>query len=76
MTAAPKPTPSPLTQRARLALQAIVANPRGLRFTAYPSVMPTLLEMGLVRVREAKRPVWLLTDRGRRVVRDLGLDET
>jgi hypothetical protein len=38
--------------------------------------MPTLLEMGLVRVREAKRPVWLLTDRGRRVVRDLGLDET
>ena len=66
--------PLPLTKRTRDALRAIVANPGGLRFTAYPSVMPELQERALVRVREAGRPAWLLTEAGRRVVRDLNLD--
>lgn len=53
-------------------MRAVAANPGGLRYTAHPSVMPALLELGLVRIRERGKPAWLLTEAGRRVVRELG----
>jgi hypothetical protein len=37
------------------ALRAIAVNPGGLRLRAFPSVMPMLQEMELVRVRERGR---------------------
>lgn len=58
------------------ALRAVAVNPGGLRMRAFPSVMPLLLEMGLVRVRERGDPAWLLTDAGRKAVAQLGRDET
>jgi len=58
------------------ALRAVAVNPGGLRMRAFPSVMPLLLEMGLVRIRERGEPAWLLTDAGRKAVAQFGRDET
>jgi hypothetical protein len=58
------------------ALRAIAVNPGGLRLRAFPSVMPLLQEMGLVRVRERGEPAWLLTDAGRKAIARFGRDET
>lgn len=66
----PPPRGKPLA-----ALRAVAANPGGLRMKAHPSVMPLLLELGLIRVRERGEPAWLLTDAGRRAVAELGRDE-
>lgn len=49
--------------------------PGRLRMQAYPSVMPLLVEMGLVRVRDRGGPAWLLTETGRRMIAELGHDE-
>lgn len=57
------------------ALRALAVNPGGLRIQAYPSVMPLLVEMGLVRVRERGERAWLLTDTGRKAVARLGRGE-
>jgi hypothetical protein len=57
------------------ALRALALNPSGLRIQAYPSVMPLLVEMGLVRVRERGEPAWLLTDTGRKAVARHGRDK-
>jgi hypothetical protein len=58
------------------ALRAVAVNPGGLRMRAFPSVMPLLQEMGLVRVRERGEPAWLLTDAGRKAIARFGRDET
>lgn len=52
----PDPTP-PLRGKPLAALRAVAANPGGLRIRAFPSVMPLLVEMGLVRMRERGKPV-------------------
>jgi hypothetical protein len=68
-----------LTRRQVTALRAFAASPGGLRLEAYPSVMPGLLELGLVREGVSKlrpkRPVWLLTKAGRDMVRMVGTGE-
>lgn len=77
----PKPTtiktdPAPaLRGKPLAALRAVAVNPGGLRIGAFPSVMPLLSEMGLVRIRERGEPAWLLTDTGRKAVVRLGRDE-
>lgn len=61
------------------ALRALAANPGGIRQAAYRSVMPALVEQGLVRESVSKSrprvPIWLLTDEGRKAVKELGMGE-
>lgn len=67
---------SPALRRKLLAaLRAIAANPDGLRMSAYPSAMPILLMMGLIRMRERGDPAWILTAAGNQIVADFGSDE-
>lgn len=71
-----KPEPAPaLRGKPLAALRAVAVNPGGLRIRAYPSVMPLLAEMGLVRIRDRGEPAWLLTDAGKKAVAQLGRDE-
>lgn len=67
------------TRREKEALRALAAGPGGIRHGAYPSVMPRLVELGLVRESvvkaEGKRPIWLLTPAGRYQVKVLGRGE-
>jgi hypothetical protein len=71
--------PPKLTTRQIEALRALSAGPGGIRYEAYPSVMPTLVEMGLARESVSKtrprRPIWLITDAGRAVVKEVGTGE-
>lgn len=64
----------PLRGKPLAALRALAVNPGGLRIRTYPSVMPLLLEMGLVRLRERGEPAWLLTDAGRKAAAQFGRD--
>jgi len=73
-TYGPHPVP-PLRGKQLAALRSVAATPGGLRITAYPSVMPLLEQMGMVRIRDHGRSAWLLTEAGRRTVRSLGLGE-
>jgi hypothetical protein len=67
------------TRREKEALRALAAGPGGIRHGAYPTVMPRLVELGLVREGVAKegpkRPIWLLTPAGRYQVKVLGRGE-
>lgn len=68
-----KPDPAlALRGKPLAALRAVAVNPGGLRMAAFPSVMPLLHDMGLVRIRERGEPAWLLTDTGRKAVARLG----
>ncbi|WP_267358897.1 MULTISPECIES: hypothetical protein [unclassified Methylobacterium] len=66
----------PLRGKLLAALRAVAANPGGLRIQSHPSVMPLLVEMGLVRLRDCGEPAWLLTDTGRKALARLRRDET
>lgn len=57
------------------ALRACRATPQGLRQEAYPSVMPELVDLGLVEAKRALgpgkiRPAWFLTKSGRKALKD------
>jgi hypothetical protein len=71
--------PPQLTRRQIAALRAFFASPGGLRHEAYPSVIPGLIELGLVREgiskMRPKRPVWLLTKAGRDLAKVIGTGE-
>jgi hypothetical protein len=68
-----------LTGRLLSAIRSVALAPAGLRLGAFPSVMPKLVEMGLVEERalrpNVKRTGWFLTAAGREEIRRLGVDE-
>ena len=71
---------APLRGRALKALRVVAANPGGLRMQAHPSVMPMLVEMGLVEARQARGPgrtrsAWFLTRAGREQLAEVGANE-
>lgn len=72
---------TPLRGKQLAALRAVASAPGGLRFGAYPSVMPLLMQMGLVEERSASRiahrdgRAWFLTPYGKTTVRAYGEDE-
>lgn len=71
---------APVRGLALKALRAVAANPGGLRAGSHPSVMPLLVEMGLVESRNARgpgrtRPAWFLTQPGREMLAELGMSE-
>lgn len=72
---------APIRGRALQALRACAAQPSGLRHQAYPSVMPLLVEMGLVEERHVRGPgrsqaAWFLTRAGRELLAEVGANET
>ncbi|MGU3668205.1 hypothetical protein ACLBX9_28805 [Methylobacterium sp. A49B] len=71
---------APVRGLALKALRAVAANPGGLRMQAHPSVMPMLVEMGLVESRITRGPgrtrsAWYLTHAGRYLLAQLGRHE-
>lgn len=59
------------------ALRDCAANPKGLPPSAHPTVMPTLIAMGLVERRtpssnNGSLPFYYLTDAGREAIKALG----
>lgn len=54
-TCGPHPVP-PLRGKQLAALRSVAVTAGGLRITAYPSVMPLLERMGLVRLRDRGGP--------------------
>ena len=76
----PTETHAPVRGLALKALRAVAANPGGLRMQAHPSVMPLLVEMGLVESRNARGPgrtraAWFLTPAGRELLAAVGPNE-
>lgn len=71
--------PPALTRRQLTALRALAAGPGGIRHGAYPSAMQTLAELGLVRDSLSRtwprRPIWVLTTKGRQMVKVVGTGE-
>lgn len=71
----------PLRGKQLAALRAVASASGGLRSAAYPSVMPLLMQMGLVEERSASRiahrdgRAWFLTPDGKTTVRAYGEDE-
>lgn len=61
------------------ALRSVAVSPGGLRLGAHPTIMPRLVEMGLVEERSmrpgSRRTGWFLTGAGREAVRKYGTGE-
>ncbi|GJE38688.1 hypothetical protein KHHGKMAE_2763 [Methylobacterium persicinum] len=72
---------APLCLRGRplAALRAVAGAPAGLRLQAYPSVMPLLVQLGVVEARPMRaggaERLWFLTPLGRRTAMMHGRDE-
>ncbi|MGU3663197.1 hypothetical protein ACLBX9_03240 [Methylobacterium sp. A49B] len=71
---------APVRGLALKALRAVAANPGGLRMQAHPSVMPMLVELGLVESRVTRGPgrtrsAWYSTHAGRYLLSQLGRHE-
>jgi len=68
---------APVRGRQLEALRAVAASPGGLRYEAYPTVMPVLQELGYVEERATRgrtgRRAWYLTRQGRALLATLGI---
>lgn len=71
--------PPRLRGRPLAALRAVAGAPGGLRLQAYPSVMPLLVQLGVVEARPFRaggaEQLWFLTALGRRAATMHGRDE-
>lgn len=71
--------PPRLRGRLLAALRAVAGAPGGLRLQAYPSVMPLLVQLGVVEARPMRaggaEKLWFLTPLGRRTATLHGRDE-